>query len=90
MLLLTTLAAAAAIPAATPAAPPQSVEVQAPGPNGPLAGTLLQAGAQGAPVMLIIPGSGPTDRNGNRRSPRPPRAARIFAGWFWSPGQGGG
>ena len=36
----------------------------APGPEGPLAGTLLDAG-KGAPVVLIIPGSGPTDRDGN-------------------------
>ena len=35
-----------------------------PGPEGPLAGTLLDAG-KGAPVVLIIPGSGPTDRDGN-------------------------
>ena len=36
----------------------------APGPNGPLAGTLLNAG-RNAPVVVIIPGSGPTDRDGN-------------------------
>jgi pimeloyl-ACP methyl ester carboxylesterase len=35
-----------------------------PGPQGPLAGSLLDAG-KGAPVVLIIPGSGPTDRDGN-------------------------
>lgn len=39
-------------------------EVTAPGPNGALAGTLVEAGA-GAPVVLILPGSGPTDRDGN-------------------------
>ena len=38
--------------------------VTAPGPQGPLAGTLLDAGPN-APVVLIIPGSGPTDRDGN-------------------------
>jgi pimeloyl-ACP methyl ester carboxylesterase len=38
--------------------------ITAPGPNGPLEGTLLDAGAK-APVVLIIPGSGPTDRDGN-------------------------
>jgi pimeloyl-ACP methyl ester carboxylesterase len=37
--------------------------ITAPGPNGPLEGTLLDAGAK-APVVLIIPGSGPTDRDG--------------------------
>lgn len=36
----------------------------APGPEGPLAGTLLDAG-EDRPVVLIIPGSGPTDRDGN-------------------------
>lgn len=38
--------------------------ITAPGPQGPLAGTLTNAGAK-APVVLIIPGSGPTDRDGN-------------------------
>ncbi len=37
----------------------------APGPSGPLAGTLRLAPAQHAPVVLIIPGSGPVDRDGN-------------------------
>jgi len=40
--------------------------IQAPGPSGPLAGTLVDAG-KGAPVVLIIPGSGPTDRDGNSK-----------------------
>lgn len=40
----------------------ESIEV--PGPNGPLAGTFIHAG-KGGPVTLIIPGSGPTDRDGN-------------------------
>lgn len=38
--------------------------ISAPGPNGPLAGTYENAG-NGTPVALIIPGSGPTDRDGN-------------------------
>jgi uncharacterized protein len=57
-----------------------STAIEAPGPNGPLAGTLLAAGAgAGAPAMLIIPGSGPTDRDGN--SPQGLRAApyRLLA-----------
>jgi uncharacterized protein len=45
-------------------APPQT-ELQAPGPDGPLAGTMLHAASASGPVMLIIPGSGPTDRDGN-------------------------
>ncbi len=43
---------------------PVAQSVTAPGPNAPLAGTLVNAG-KGAPVILIIPGSGPTDRDGN-------------------------
>ena len=41
-----------------------SMAMTAPGPQGPLAGTFLDAGKH-APVVLIIPGSGPTDRDGN-------------------------
>ncbi|MFL6737444.1 MAG: alpha/beta hydrolase [Sphingomonas sp.] len=52
-MLLTFIAAAAA-----------GIQMTAPGPQGPLAGTLIDAGAN-APVVLIIPGSGPTDRDGN-------------------------
>lgn len=37
-----------------------------PGPHGDLAGSFVDAG-KGAPVVLIIPGSGPTDRDGNNR-----------------------
>lgn len=39
-------------------------EVEAAGPHGPLRGTLVQASAARAAVV-IIPGSGPTDRNGD-------------------------
>jgi pimeloyl-ACP methyl ester carboxylesterase len=38
------------------------------GPQGPLAGTLLDVGSEAgrrAPVVVVIPGSGPTDRDGN-------------------------
>lgn len=41
-----------------------SAPIIAPGPQGDLAGTFVDAG-KGAPVVLIIPGSGPTDRDGN-------------------------
>ncbi|NHV25134.1 alpha/beta hydrolase [Burkholderia sp. D-99] len=40
-------------------------EIEAPGPAGPLKGTLLSPASGDAPVVLIVPGSGPTDRNGN-------------------------
>jgi uncharacterized protein len=39
-------------------------EMTIPGPQGNLAGTLLQTNAK-QPLVLIIPGSGPTDRDGN-------------------------
>ena len=59
------LLAIAALLAATPAvAAPTPVELTAPGPQGALAGTLLDPDSK-APLVLIIPGSGPTDRDGN-------------------------
>lgn len=48
-------------------AAPQPVtgeDISAPGPKGLLKGTLTRAG-KNAPVVLILPGSGPTDRDGN-------------------------
>jgi hypothetical protein len=44
---------------------PASVEISAPGPGGSLVGTLVRGGQANAPIVLIIPGSGPTDRDGN-------------------------
>jgi uncharacterized protein len=41
-----------------------AIPMTAPGPLGSLEGTLLDAGTK-APVILMIPGSGPTDRDGN-------------------------
>jgi pimeloyl-ACP methyl ester carboxylesterase len=47
------------------AAPVASV-VEVPGPLGPLQGTMLAPDEGGrGPAALIVPGSGPTDRNGN-------------------------
>ena len=43
---------------------PRETAVTIKGPAGPLAGTLTNAG-RGAPVVVMIPGSGPTDRDGN-------------------------
>lgn len=53
--------------------------VEARGPQGPLKGTLMLYDKAGAPVVLIIPGSGPTNRDGN--SPLGIRAApyRLLA-----------
>ena len=59
------IAAFAALAAAPVAAEPRPIEMVVPGPATPLAGTLLQADAPQAPVVLIVPGSGPTDRDGN-------------------------
>jgi uncharacterized protein len=43
-----------------------SIVIDAPGPQGRLMGTLLTpANSEHSPVALIIPGSGPTDRDGN-------------------------
>jgi len=55
------LASAAHAGEAMPKAP---LDVTAPGPQGDLAGTLIPP-ADGQPTVLIIPGSGPTDRDGN-------------------------
>ncbi len=46
--------------------PVMAREITVPGPLAPLRGTLLQpATPASAPVVLILPGSGPTDRDGN-------------------------
>ena len=54
---------AAVVAASTPSLPPER-EIHAAGPQGTLAGTLRIA-APNSPLVLIIPGSGPTDRDGN-------------------------
>jgi pimeloyl-ACP methyl ester carboxylesterase len=46
------------------AAAAAAASITATGPEGPLAGSFVDAGRH-APVVLIIPGSGPTDRDGN-------------------------
>lgn len=60
--------------ATTPSPPVVQTAVAAPGPKGPLAGTMLSPG-RGVPVVLMIPGSGPTDRDGN--SPLGLKAATL-------------
>ena len=47
------------------ASPLTKSEIDAPGPLGPLKGTLFTSASAHAPVVLIVPGSGPTDRDGN-------------------------
>jgi pimeloyl-ACP methyl ester carboxylesterase len=44
---------------------PVETFVEAPGPGGPLKGTMLAPASGSGPAVLIIPGSGPTDRDGN-------------------------
>jgi pimeloyl-ACP methyl ester carboxylesterase len=62
--ILAIISVAIAMPLATAADPVES-EIEAPGPDGPLKGLMLSPDAKSAPVVLIIPGYGPTDRNGN-------------------------
>lgn len=58
-------AAAAALALAALSAPGAAQEaLTAPGPQGALAGTLVRPAGDG-PVLLFVPGSGPTDRDGN-------------------------
>lgn len=59
------VSAAALAAVAQPAAGPRDQPIEARGPLGPLKGSLLAPAKAGAPVVLIVPGSGPTDRNGN-------------------------
>ncbi|HEX8582782.1 MAG TPA: alpha/beta fold hydrolase [Allosphingosinicella sp.] len=58
------LMAAALLGAGAPA--PTGTEIEAKGPLAPLHGTIIEVeGSPPAPAVLIIPGSGPTDRDGN-------------------------
>src|ERR1700733_15432573 len=61
--LLIAMAAGCGVAAAVAA--PMETSIEAPGPAGSLKGTLLAPDVRSGPVVLIIPGSGPTDRNGN-------------------------
>ena len=68
---------AAALVAAQAAAPIER-QLTAPGSQGSLSGTLLDAGKR-APVVVIIPGSGPTDRDGNNPLGVRPSTYRLLA-----------
>jgi pimeloyl-ACP methyl ester carboxylesterase len=72
MLLLSSIVALASV--AVP-----SREVLAPGPLGYLKGTLTGVKDPAAPVVLIIPGSGPTDRDGNSPLGVKARSYRLLA-----------
>jgi pimeloyl-ACP methyl ester carboxylesterase len=71
------LLAALLLSASSTAAPaiPVQIEISAPGPAGALKGTLLSPSDKGAPVVLMIPGSGAVDRDGN--SPQGLKAASL-------------
>ncbi|HEY0746873.1 MAG TPA: hypothetical protein VGD63_09255 [Steroidobacteraceae bacterium] len=59
------LAIAAGLGCAAAGAASVETLLEAPGPTGPLRGTLLAPAEYQGAVVLIIPGSGPTDRDGN-------------------------
>lgn len=73
MRILASLLLAVGLTAAAP--PPQQTLVDVAGPNGPLKGTMLTPPIARPPVVLMIPGSGPTDRDGN--SPMGVKAAPL-------------
>jgi uncharacterized protein len=62
--IISVFAGAARAAPATQAAPVETL-IEAPGPAGPLRGMMLAPQHERGPVVLIIPGSGPTDRDGN-------------------------
>lgn len=59
------LALAGSLTASAYAAALAETDLTVPGPQGPLEGTLRAATGNQAALALIIPGSGPTDRDGN-------------------------
>ena len=66
MRLALVLALLAAVHDASTSLTSRSAYVEAPGPQGPLKGTMLTPIAkERPPIVLLIPGSGPTDRDGN-------------------------
>ena len=62
--LLAVLALSSTAVAAT-VSPPLQTYLEAPGPAGLLKGTMLVPASGATPIMLVVPGSGPTDRDGN-------------------------
>lgn len=60
------------------AAPVES-DISAPGPSGPLKGTMLSPQGGAAPVVLMIPGSGPTDRDGNNNAGLKAASLKLLA-----------
>lgn len=64
-LLIAVAASCGVVAGAAAGAAPVESPIEAPGPGGPLKGTLLTPDGGHGAVVLIIPGSGPTDRDGN-------------------------
>lgn len=60
------IAALLALPFALPPVGTRAAEIEAPGPEGALRGTLAGPVGTDAPVVLMIPGSGTSDRDGNQ------------------------
>ena len=60
------------------AAPGETV-LEAPGPVGPLKGVLQRADSASTATVLIIPGSGPTDHDGNNPAGARPATYRLLA-----------
>lgn len=68
MKIIASIALLSACPCVRLAAVPltfSEIALNAAGPKGPLQGTLLTPDAKPTAVVLIVPGSGPTDRDGN-------------------------
>ena len=67
------------IAVATCHANPVDAIIEVSGPSGPLKGTMLSAATPSGSVALIIPGSGPTDRDGNSPSGIKASTYRLLA-----------
>ena len=79
MIMCAALVLLAAVPAQGQTAP-RAEAVQMSGASGALAGTLLLPVSRGkVPVVLVIAGSGPTDRDGNTRGMGPHNSLRLLA-----------
>lgn len=81
------MAVACALSLAAPAWAASEVEVAINGGVGPLKGTIIWPdGTAPVPVVLILPGSGPTDRNGNAPGGLNTNAYKLMAESFASGG----
>ena len=67
-------------PVTAPTAPSMPTTIiTAPGPAGPLEGAMTGPARADAPMILIVPGSGPTDRDGNNSLGMRPASYRLLA-----------